>query len=324
MKKAVLVFSLFILALCLFSCDEEVDPLPGNSPTGEKTVSTFAPATTYITPALPSVTTSPVPPTSVTEAPPATESTKVNEPTEATEATEATTFTPPVTISPAPVTTTPVWPVNNPRSEVLIYLDAGHGLKDPGAVGNSGGITYYEKNLNLSVALLAKEKLEAMGYHVMMAREGDTSLLGGTDYSASYNTADEAVARRGSAKRAGASLYLSIHCNAYAGAGRAYGPIVFYNGSQSTTYRAWSLAGVFSDALTEANRAYPTAGASRIREGNSYIVLKDLTMPALLLEIGFMTDAGDLTLLCRADWQGACADAICAGVEQAYGAGLIS
>lgn len=214
-------------------------------------------------------------------------------------------------------------PIKNPREDVLICLDAGHGLIDPGAIGYLDGTAYYEKRFNLEIAKRTKEKLEALGYRVMMIREADTSLLGGANYSASYKTADEAVARRKKGKAAGASLYLSIHCNAYAGDKRAYGPLVFYNSSSSTTYRALSLARTFSARFTEANSGYPTAGACDIREGNSYIVLKDLAMPSLLLEIGFISDAGDLALLNRADWQNDCAGAIAAGVEEAFLSGLI-
>ena len=239
--------------------------------------------------------------------------------------TETATTTATPTTKPPTVTTVPpvMAPVKNPRKDVLICLDAGHGLIDPGALGYLNGNTYYEKTFNLAIAKRTKEKLEALGYSVMMIREADTSLLGGANYSASYKTADEAVARRKKGKSAGASLYLSIHCNAYAGTKRAYGPLVFYNSSSSTTYRALSLARTFSAEFTEANAQYPTAKACDIREGNSYIVLKDLSMPALLLEIGFMTDAGDLALLNRADWQNDCAGAIAQGVEEAFLAGLI-
>ena len=214
-------------------------------------------------------------------------------------------------------------PIKNPREEILICLDAGHGLIDPGAIGYLNGNTYYEKSFNLAIARRTKEKLEALGYRVMMIRNGDTSLLGGGNYSATYKTADEAVARRKLGKEAGASLYLSIHCNAYEGASRAYGPLVFYNSSSATTYRALSLAKTFSSSFTKANENYPTARSCDIREGNSYIVLKELSMPALLLEIGFMTDEGDLSLLNRADWQNDCAGAIAEGVEKAFLGGLI-
>lgn len=223
--------------------------------------------------------------------------------------------------APATVTTAPPEveiPPKNPREDVLVCLDAGHGLIDPGAIGWLNGTEYYEKTLNLAVALRAKQALEARGYRVLMIRTGDTSLLGGSDRGASYKTADEAVARRQLAKRMGADLYISVHCNAYVGATRAYGPLVFYNSSPATTYRALSLARAFSTRFTEMNAGYAGAKACEVREGNSYIVLRELTMPALLLELGFMTDEGDLSLLIRKDWQEDCAAAIASGVEDAF------
>ncbi len=214
-------------------------------------------------------------------------------------------------------------PKDNPRKEILICLDAGHGLKDPGAIGVLSGVTYYEKNFNLSVALLLRKNLAELGYSVLMIREADTSLLGGSNYNSSYQTTDEALARRQLAKKKGAHLYLSIHCNAYAGEGRAYGPIVFYNGRSDTTYRAKSLAEVFSGEMSGLRAAFPATGAPRIREGNSYIVLKDTALPALLIELGFMTDHSDLTLLSRKDWQEACARRLSSAVEKSYMEGLI-
>lgn len=228
------------------------------------------------------------------------------------------TTAPPTTTQP---TTAP--PVKNPREDILVCLDAGHGLIDPGAIGKLKGVTYYEKNLNLAVALLTKQELEARGYRVLMIRTGDTALLGGADKNASYKTADEAVARRQLAKRMGADLYISIHCNAYVGTIRAYGPLVFYNSSESTTYRALSLARAFSARFTELNAGFAGARACDVRAGDSYIVLRELTMPALLLELGFMTDEGDLSLLIRRDWQEGCAGAIGAGVEDAFLKGWI-
>lgn len=241
--------------------------------------------------------------------------------------------TPPVVTTAPPTTTTPPKtesppkplppPEDNHRKEILICLDAGHGLKDPGALGVLSGVTYYEKNLNLSVALLLRKNLAELGYSVLMIREGDTSLLGGSNYNASYKTTDEALARRQFAKKKGAQLYLSIHCNAYAGEGRAFGPIVFYNGRADTTYKAKSLAEVFSGEMSGLRAAFPATGAPRIREGNSYIVLKDTALPALLIELGFMTDSSDLTLLSRKDWQEACARRLATAVDKSYGLGLI-
>lgn len=214
-------------------------------------------------------------------------------------------------------------PEENPRKEIVICLDAGHGLKDPGAIGKLSGVTYYEKNFNLSVALLLQKNLAELGYTVIMIRQADTSLLGGSDYNAQYKTTDEAVARRKYAKSMGTDLYLSLHCNAYAGEGRAFGPIVFYNGRSDTTYKAKSLAEVFSGEMSGLRAAFPATGAPRIREGNSYIVLKDTALPALLIELGFMTDQSDLTLLSRKDWQEACARRMAMAVEKSYEKGLI-
>ena len=239
------------------------------------------------------------------------------------EVTDGVATLPPPASTTTEATTAPPPTEENPRNEVLICLDAGHGLIDPGAVATQNGTAVYEKDLNLRVALLTQARLEAMGYRVLMIRTGDTSLLGGSDRGASYKTTNEAIARRELAKKAGVSLYISVHCNAYAGENRAYGPLVFYNSSSATTYRALSLSRTFSARFTELNRGYSGAKDCEVRAGDSYIVLRELSMPALLLELGFMTDKSDLALLTSDTWQKGCADAIAKGVEDAFLAGLI-
>jgi N-acetylmuramoyl-L-alanine amidase len=57
-----------------------------------------------------------------------------------------------------------------------IVLDAGHGGEDGGAVGVLNGKEIYEKDLNLSIALLLRDLLEADGINVIMTREEDVLL----------------------------------------------------------------------------------------------------------------------------------------------------
>lgn len=78
-----------------------------------------------------------------------------------------------------------------------IVLDPGHGGKDPGAISTRG---LEEKTLNLLVAKALRSRLQTQGYKVFLTREGDT-----------YLSLPERVEL---ARRHNADLFISIHANA--------------------------------------------------------------------------------------------------------------
>jgi|GEM_PF-1828369 len=87
------------------------------------------------------------------------------------------------------------------RKKSKVVLDAGHGGKFPGAVQN--GIS--EKDLNLAVAKIVRDILVAYGVEVVMTRTGDAEL--------SENWSKDLDARVEISNRANADLFVSIHAN---------------------------------------------------------------------------------------------------------------
>src|SRR4030042_3842634 len=81
-------------------------------------------------------------------------------------------------------------------AKIKVFLDAGHGGSDPGAIG----FGYYEKTANLDIALRVKSKLEANGFAVVMSRTNDTN-----------HSLDQIV---NMANSSSADLFVSIHNNA--------------------------------------------------------------------------------------------------------------
>jgi len=88
-------------------------------------------------------------------------------------------------------------PERKKRKIDLIVIDAGHGGKDPGAVGYD---SLYEKDIVLPVALALKKELEkGLGVKVILTRDDDRFVTLGD--------------RARIANRAGADLFISLHCN---------------------------------------------------------------------------------------------------------------
>ena len=220
------------------------------------------------------------------------------------------TSTPPLTLPPS--TQTPPTPTTTGApNNITVVLDAGHGENDPGAEAYKNGVKYQEKSINLAVALMLRDELLSRGYTVLMIRDDDTSLLSGWD------TQGEAVARRSYGVNANADLYISLHCNSYTGTGgRAWGPIIFYNGRAG--YKSQNMVKILQSALSSSFEGFDLMRECRIRDDGDYIVLKSSAMPSFLVEMGFMTDSSDLTMLLDEEWQREMARALAKGIDGLY------
>lgn len=179
----------------------------------------------------------------------------------------------------------PTLPSDRPR----VIIDPGHGGHDPGTIGIGG---FREKDLVLPISLDVTEILRKQGIEVILTRENDNfiSLEGRTDLANDVQ----------------ADLFVSIHANAI----NLSRPDV--NGLETYYYKSgrrlaeiihWSiLNGVNID-----NR-----GIRRAR----FFVLRHSTMPAVLVEVGFLTGAVDASRLKDPNHRRQMAEAIARGIVQ--------
>jgi N-acetylmuramoyl-L-alanine amidase len=171
----------------------------------------------------------------------------------------------------------------------LVIIDPGHGGKDPGAM--RGGLR--EKDLNLSVALLVVEDLKARGAKVIMTRPNDTFI--------------ELDDRADTANRNGADLFLSIHTNSSVKPGIC-GFAVYVSDSAPQT----SVKAATDIAHRMEQGGVPPCGSQPHRAG--YRVLVHNHRPAVLLEMGFITNTGDAGNLASPHYQRMLADCVAEGV----------
>ncbi len=192
-----------------------------------------------------------------------------------------------------------------PPAAFAIYLDAGHGGFDPGAVAvGKGGEEIYEKDIALAYANALGTCLAEAGYPVTYSRHGDERLT--------YTTSrDELIARRAAAREVGCELLLSLHANSWAGEGRAYGPRVYYN---PETEGAYEMAEALAKSLSA--HTLPTIGAKcRAVADPSLYLLADTALPALLVEVGFLSDSEECAALCRTEYREGFCRALSEGVD---------
>ena len=186
-------------------------------------------------------------------------------------------------------TTSTVW-----QRPALVVVDAGHGGVDPGAIAAGGR---EEKQINLAVAHRLAAVLAARGITVRMTRTTDVALTRGASTS-------DLEARAQYANRLGATLLVSLHSNTEP-TGTVVGPIVYYPASSSLSHL---LATDLETALAAA-----TGTAHRPRAAHHLLLLK-ADMPAVTVELGFLSTPQDLRRLASPAWQARLAHALGAGL----------
>lgn len=183
----------------------------------------------------------------------------------------------------------------------IIVIDAGHGGVDPGKVGVNNVL---EKDINLQIANLLKEKLEAEGIKVVMTRDSDAGL---------YNEGDSNKKISDMKKRceiideSGCLLTVSIHQNSYHEESVSGPQVFYYSGSK----KGEELAREVQQKLVEILQP-PKIRTEKAND--SYYLLKNVTCPVIIVECGFLSNWNEATLLCDAVYQDKVADAVCKGI----------
>jgi N-acetylmuramoyl-L-alanine amidase len=180
--------------------------------------------------------------------------------------------------------------VKKGEENFLLILDAGHGGADGGATGLSGTL---EKDLNLQVTLKTAELLEAMGYTVLLTR-GDDRMLG--EGEKGHKKLADLKYRLEFANSHENALLISIHMNKF--------PMEYCKGIQLYYAPANAQSRPLANALHELVRDFQKDNKRELKEAGSAIYLLDrATVPALLMECGFLSNAEEEALLKNEDYQ---------------------
>lgn len=250
----------------------------------------------------------------------------------------------PVSLAAAPLARSVVEPApdrNRSKRDIMVVVDAGHGGKDPGAIGSKGE---REKDIVLSIAqLLAKRLKREKGFDVRLVRNDDffVPLRKRVDIAHKYN----------------ADMFISVHADA-APRLTACGASVFAlseGGATSATARYMAqrengadligatsllnlkdkdpmLAGVILDMSMSATitaslqlgntilgslQGITDLHQKRVEQAG-FAVLKSPDVPSILVETGFISNARDSQRLVTARHQQAVADGLFEGMKQYF------
>ncbi|MNI33141.1 Sporulation-specific N-acetylmuramoyl-L-alanine amidase [compost metagenome] len=180
---------------------------------------------------------------------------------------------------------------NSSDGKKLVVIDAGHGGSDPGAISVT---KKKEKDFNLAVALKVQKLLQNdSNIEVVMTRDSDT-----------YPTLQE---RAKLANSINANIFISIHANS--GSATASGVETYYTRSESL-----ALANVMHKYLVQSSGL-----SDRKVRTKSLHVTRETTMPAVLLECGYLSNSKDDAILFTEDFQNSVAEGMAKGIKEYLG-----
>ncbi|NJR64559.1 MAG: AMIN domain-containing protein [Leptolyngbyaceae cyanobacterium CRU_2_3] len=189
----------------------------------------------------------------------------------------------------APRPRQPVGLPNVQNGRLLVVLDPGHGGSDPGAVGING---LQEKQIVLPIAQQVAAYLEQQGVQTILTRTDDSDV--------------ELEPRVQMAEQSNATLFVSIHANSISlDRSEVNGVETYYFASGE------QMARVIQDSIIQGTGMNDRG----IRQSRFY-VLRRTSMPAVLVEVGFVTGSEDAPRLANEGFRSQMARAIAQGILQ--------
>ena len=204
---------------------------------------------------------------------------------------------PPPPQPPPPAYKPPLPSVKVPTATTIkgktIIVDAGHGGRDPGSLGD-GLPTMAEKKINLSVATELARQLKSRGAKVIMTRSSDKFI--------------ELEDRAAMADRYHADLFVAVHSNSHPDSSRR-GAVVYTSRDPSRQ----SVA-----AAMKIDQAIRSAGVPSDTDRADYKVLVLHSRPAVLVECGYLSNYSDCKRLNSSSYRVSIAAAIAQGVSNYF------
>ena len=184
----------------------------------------------------------------------------------------------------------------------IIYIDPGHGGTDPGSIYKD----IYEKDINLQICLKLQEDLGKLGAIVYLTRYDDYDLGAPNALSRKKSDLNNRVRLINDSN---ADMYISIHLN-------------------STNSKTWHGAQVFYDDVNEQNKIIATIMQNQLKEDlntdreideiSTMLLNRKVTIPGVLIEVGFLSNDNERYLLRQDSYQSKISTSIVNGIMKYF------
>lgn len=189
-----------------------------------------------------------------------------------------------------------------PLINKIIYLDPGHGGVDPGSIYKD----IYEKDINLQICLKLQKNLEEMGATVYLTRYDDYDLSTPNTRTRKKSDLNNRVRLMNDSN---ADMYISIHLNA-------------------TNSKKWMGAQTFYDDVNPENKKIAQIMQEELKnnlntnreidEIFNMLLNRKVTIPGVLIEVGFLSNDNERYLLKQDSYQEKISQTIVKGILKYY------
>ncbi len=195
------------------------------------------------------------------------------------------------------------------HSKPTIVIDAGHGGEDGGAVSNNGIL---EKDINLEIALTLQKFFIQGGFEVVMTRSEDKAIYNSDAVTLREKKVSDIHNRTKICNENINNIFISIHQNKFEQS-QYYGTQVFYsqNSMMSSTLAECIRLAIIGTLQNDNSRQCKPAT-------DSVYILKNATVPAVLVECGFLSNPQEEALLKTKQYRNQMAFAIYSGFLEFY------
>lgn len=188
----------------------------------------------------------------------------------------------------------------------IVMLDPGHGGYDPGAITKQG---VYEKMINLQVAQKVKEMLSPSGIKVFLTREEDIDLVPEGVKGKTTRKQFDLNRRIELANEVNADIFVSLHVNATE-TGKQSGSETFYHYKSESGKKLAELIQQELIKIPGMNR--------RIAKPGDFYIIKNTSMPAVIVEVGYLSSMKEQEKLQQSWYQDQLARAIAKGIANYF------
>ena len=203
----------------------------------------------------------------------------------------------------------PAGSVSIKESCPVIIIDAGHGGFDGGAVANDGTV---EKDINLKISLALEQFLKQAGYKTVMTRTTDSATDDVETKVIAARKKSDLKNRVSLMKEYPNGIFVSIHLNKFT-TSAASGAQVFYSqNSDNSMELGESIQAQISSMMQPENKRVIKKGTS------STYLLKNATIPTVIVECGFLSNKRESELLKNEEYQQKMAFCVFCGILNYY------
>jgi len=183
-----------------------------------------------------------------------------------------------------------------------VMIDPGHGGIDPGASSREG---HLEKVIVLSIGNYLKALLNQAAVYTVMSRTTDSDLADPGIRNLMERKRQDLQRRVEMAHESKVDIYVSLHCNSFPSSRWSGAQTFYFPGDEESRELAEAIQARLVEQLGPNERQVKSA---------DYRVLRDTQMPAVMVEVGFLSNPTEARLLADPTYQQRVARAVFAGI----------